>query len=61
MIDMAEGDFILIGDTNHGGPNAVGIISSGGMGIGEGEEFHVQWGNTTTLYSINLFDIWDNI
>ena len=41
MIDMAEGDFILIGDTNHGGPNAVGIISSGGMGIGEGEEFHV--------------------
>lgn len=32
-----------------------------GIGKGEGGELHGQWGNTITIYSINLFDLWDSI
>lgn len=55
------GDLVVIGDINHGGPDAVGFTISDGIGRGDGPEFHVQMGQTTTFYSINLFDMWDNI
>lgn len=58
---MAGGDLVFIGNPNNGRPGAIGITSSGGIGIGEGVEFHAQMGQTTTFYSINLFDLWDGI
>ena len=58
---MIGGDLVVIGDPNNGGPNAVGFTISDGIGVGKGGEFHVQMGQTTTFYSINLFDIWDDI
>ena len=61
FLGMIGGDVVLIGDINHGAPDAVGFTISDGIGRGKGEEVHVQWGQTTTFYSINLFDIWDNI
>ena len=58
---MIGGDVVLIGDINHGPPDAVGFTISDGIGKGEEGELHGQWGNTITIYSINLFDLWDSI
>lgn len=55
------GDVVVIGDINHRAPDAVGFTISDGIGVGKEGEFHVQWGQTTTWWSTNIFDIWDEI
>ena len=54
-------DLVVIGDINHRAPDAVGFTISYGIGVGIDEEFHIQWGQTITWWSTNIFDIWDEI
>ena len=59
VMAMVGGEFNFIGDISKKGPYEIGATFSEGIGIGKGGEVHAQWGETKTLYSINVFDIWD--
>lgn len=61
VLAMVGGEFNFIGDISKKGPYEIGITFSEGAGVGKGGEMHVQWGMTKTLYSLNIFDIWDSI
>lgn len=61
VIAMVGGEFLFIGDINGNGTYDIGATFSEGIAFGTGKEVHVQWGNTETIYSINIFDIWDSI
>ena len=53
------GEINLMGDINQRAPDAVGLTMAAGVGIGAGGEGHIEWGETETIFSINIFDIWD--
>ena len=61
VMAMVGGEFNYIGDISKKGPYEIGATFSEGIGYGEGGELHVQWGETKTLCSINIFDMWDEI
>ncbi len=53
-------DLNLLGDVNQKKPDAIGGTISVGTGLGTNGELHIEWGETNTLWSINLFDKWDD-
>ena len=53
------GEFNIIGDVHERTKKAYGITVAAGIGVGAGMEGHVEWGETTTLFSLNIFELWD--
>ena len=53
-------DFNLIGDVNSKPYNGY-FGDTFSVGIGSGNEGHVQYGGTVTLFSFNVFDWWNDI
>ena len=57
---VAGGEFNLIGDVNSK-PYDGYYGDTASVGIGVGNEGHIQYGGTTTFYSFNVFDLWNDI
>lgn len=57
----AGGEFNIIGDVNSDSELYYGVTVNAGAGIGVGGEGHIEWGETKTIFKINIFDIWDDI
>ena len=55
---MVGGDINIMGNINNRKPDAVGVTMAAGLGIGTGGEAHIEWGETQTIFSINLFEQW---
>lgn len=53
------GEFNIIGDVNDFSQKYYGMTILAGTGVAAGGEGHIEWGETVTLFSYNMFDLWD--